>query len=204
MRFFITLSFIFFAAPIFSQKENLAVTNEAAANEAIFLAESYFREDSFELAFNGRDSRSPSIPNFLGFKDIIEQYKDTKAANLAYRYAGVCLLNMGAYTEAIGYLSNFQTKDPFLQITNDGLIGDAYAELNDFQTALKYYTQAINGEKDEMLTPYFLYKIGLLMEIHFKDLKKAKKYYQKISNNYPTFAERQNIEADLIRITGDY
>ena len=57
-------------------------TNEALAQS--FVAERYFRADSFALAYNGDG-------NALGFKQIIEEYGD-KSGAAVYLYAGICEL----------------------------------------------------------------------------------------------------------------
>lgn len=176
MKFFLTLLFSPLTFHVFAQLEK-TTSIEEEANEAIFLAEFYFRSDSFELALNGRSSSftrtAVGLTTFLGFKDIINKYKGTKAANLARYYIGVSFLNLGEYEKAITYLSNFDTEDLIIQTSIYGLIGDAYSEQADFKMALKYYNKAFNSSVDESYRSFFLYKIALLTEVKYKNVTKA-------------------------------
>ncbi|MFN5913615.1 MAG: hypothetical protein ACK43J_04410, partial [Chitinophagaceae bacterium] len=67
---------------------------EKKASEEIFMAESYFRKDSFNLALNG----NAGTPGFL---KVISKYDGTKTANLARLYAGECYLQLGEFQKAI-------------------------------------------------------------------------------------------------------
>jgi tetratricopeptide (TPR) repeat protein len=78
------------------------------AQTQMFMAENYFERDSFNLAINGDG-------NYLGFLDIIDDYKMTKAANLSKYYTGISYLHLGQYEEAIDYLKGFKTKDLLLR-----------------------------------------------------------------------------------------
>ena len=68
-----------------------------------FLAEQYFRADSFALALNGDG-------NAYGFKKIIDEY-GTLAGEAVYFYAGICELQLGQYKNAIDYLKKYDGDD---------------------------------------------------------------------------------------------
>ena len=84
--------------------------NEEAQSQ-MFMAEKYFSQDSLKLALNGDG-------NNLGFIDIADQYKITKSGKLANFYAGVCLIHLGQFEEAIG------PGGPGLQFINNRLISE--------------------------------------------------------------------------------
>jgi len=76
------------------QKLYLQPRAEKAANE-IFKAEEYATIDSLQnRAIEGDGS-------FLGFKEIADEYSNTKSANIANAYLGGLYLRQGKYNEAI-------------------------------------------------------------------------------------------------------
>ncbi len=109
------------------------VEREAASQ--MFMAEQYFEKDSFNLALNGDG-------NYLGFIDIIDEYKITKSANMAKYYTGISYLHLGQYAEAIEYLKKFNSSDEMIAPIAIGAIGDAYAELENASEAINHYVKA--------------------------------------------------------------
>ena len=93
--------------------------------------------------------------------DIIDEYKGTKAANLANYSAGMAYLNMNKYQEAIGYLEKFSSDDDILGALAKGGIGDAFMQLDQPTDALGYYETAFKHSINEFTTPKFLYKSGV-------------------------------------------
>ncbi|MCP4441744.1 MAG: hypothetical protein GY810_22790 [Aureispira sp.] len=175
--------------------------SERNASEAVYTAQLNLELDSLALALNGIKN---GHNQFLGFSSIITKYAGTKTANLAHYYAGVCRLNLGQYSQALELLSAYQPKDLNLKALTLSLIGDIYSELGKFNKSLEHYNKAANLVDNEAITPYFLYKAGLLNEVEQKNVKKAKEYYLKIQKNYPYLAEKLFIENCLIRITDKY
>ncbi len=173
----------------------------AAANEAIFQAQFLYERDSFELALNG--VHTPGQPEVMGFLDIIDQYGSTNAGNLANFYAGVSLLRVGQFEQAVQYLQNYSGSDALTQAMAYGAIGDAKSELNQMDEALSFYEKAANYQPNEATSPYFLLRAGKLSE-HAGKKDEAQKYYERIQKEYPQFGEKVNIESELIRLTGTY
>ena len=75
---------------------------KAEAQEQMYPAEANFRSGEYELALNGDG-------NVLGFAQIIEDYGH-KAGEAVYFYAGVCELQLGNYSEALGYLTSYRAR----------------------------------------------------------------------------------------------
>src|SRR5690554_6862129 len=123
----------------------------------MFMAENYFERDSFNLAINGDG-------NYLGFLDIIDDYKMTKAANLAKYYTGVSYLHLGQYEDAIDYLDQFSTKDLLLGPIAEGAKGDASLELGDTDAALKHYRKAYRMNDNELTSPIYMMKAAKVLE----------------------------------------
>lgn len=162
------------------------------AQSQMFQAERYFEIDSVSLALNGDG-------NYLGFIDISESYKMTKAANLAKYYAGICYLKLGEYEDAIEYLESFKKRDKVLAATATGAIGDAYVELGDLAKGATYYSEAAAYSPNEFLNPVFLMKEGQVHE-SLGEYGKALEAYQRILDEYPTSTEGTTVEKHIARV----
>ena len=120
-----------------------------------------------------------------GFDDIIENYGGTPAADLASFSAGMAYLNMKDYNAAIEYLNDFSSDDILLSALAKGAIGDAYAQLDQSDQALSYYSQAIKASENAYTSPKYLFKAGLLSNALGKN-SQALSYFKRIKNDYPT------------------
>ena len=160
---------------------------EQAAKTAIYKAEQQFQRDSFVLALENPGG------GYEGLLDIIDNYSGTKTANLAKLYAGISYLNAGLYDNAVQYLESHTSSGDYSPIIKNGSLGDAYSELEDFSKALTYYEKATNSSEDALMTPYYLYKLGLLARRN-GDNSKALNAFEKIKNKYPKSNEASNID----------
>lgn len=167
---------------------------EQEAQEAIFKAEAYFEKDSFKLALNGDTS-------FTGFLNIIEEYGSTKTGNLAKYYAGVCLLNLGKYQDAIAQFEDYDGEDMLSKSFAIGLKGDALMELGKTKEAIDQYVQAAGKEENQMSTPYFLMKAALAYE-DLNDFTKAIEIYKKLRTDFFQTTEGRDAEKYLARAEG--
>jgi tetratricopeptide (TPR) repeat protein len=164
---------------------------EEKAQKQMFVAEQYFEKDSFNLALKGDG-------NYPGFLDIIDEYGLTDASNLAQYYAGICYKNLGKYTEAIDYLKKFDSKDKIVSNIAKGSIGDCYAELGNTDEAIKYYERAANKVSNDLTTPLYLMRAGILLE-EKGDYKKALEVYQRIQKEFYRTSQGQQIEKYITR-----
>lgn len=164
------------------------------AVEQMYRAEQQFERDSFALALTNPGG------GYSGFLDIIDNYKGTKAANLARYYTGISYLNLGKYEAAIDYLDQYKANDEVTPITKYGAMGDAYAELQDFEQAMSFYKKAANAGDNEAITPYYLKKIGMLHERN-GDKAAAKEVYQEIKDEYPTSSVGADIDKYIARVS---
>ncbi len=164
------------------------------AVEQVFRAQEQFERDSFALALTNPGG------GYLGFIDIIDKYKGTPAANSARYYAGIAYLNLGSYDAAIDYLKKFKPVGDLTPITKYGALGDAYSELQDFDAAMKNYKKAAAHGDNEVLTPYYLKKIGLLHERN-GNMAEAKKVYEQIKDKYPDSSVGRDIQKYIARVS---
>lgn len=162
------------------------------AQKEMFHAELAFAKDSFNTALNGNGT-------YKGFLAISSQYSFTKAANLSNYYAGICYLNLKQYDNAIKYLSKFSTSDPILGAVKLNATGDAYAELGKMDEATSFYKKAAAFSKNDVYTPYFLFKAALAYEKQ-KKYSDAKELLEEIRNNYPSTDEGREAEKYLARV----
>lgn len=152
---------------------------------AMYVAEQYFEQDSFDLALNGDGA------NF-GFLDVIDEYSITNAANLAHYYAGICNLRTGQFEEAIEHLEKFDSEDIMIASIALGAIGDSYLELDDKEEAASYYMKAGVRKKNSFTSPIYLKKAGLVYE-DLTNYEKALKAYEKIEKDFPDTEEGKQI-----------
>jgi len=162
------------------------------AQSQMFMAESYFEKDSFNLAINGDG-------NYLGFLDIIDDYGMTKSANLAKYYTGISYLHLGQYEDALDYLNDFETKDLLLGPIAEGAKGDAKLELGMTDEALKHYQKAYSMNDNELTSPIYMMKAANLLE-SMDELEDALALYKEIKQKYPDSTEGRNIEKYISRV----
>jgi TolA-binding protein len=187
------LAIVVIVAGFIAYRNLVSEPNEKKATEAMFRAEQYYRLDSARLALNGDNINA-------GFLKIIARYGGTKAANLASFYAGSCYLKMGDYNNAIKYLKDFSTAVQQLQERDYGLLGDAYSELNRKEEAAEQYKKAgTYFEKDELLSPEYLFRSGYLYESMGKN-SDAIAMYRIIKDKYPTSQRGADIDKYLARL----
>ncbi len=158
-------------------------TQDEEAKTLIFQAQYYLEADSLKKALNGDG-------NNLGFLEISETYPFTPSANIANYSAGLIYLKQGKFDDAIEYLKKFSADDIIFQARAYSLIGDAYMEKADYESAADYYAKAAGYKPTKEFTPEYLMKQALACE-KAKDYETAIKAYDKIITKYPN-AQRYN------------
>ena len=178
---------------IFSYSKLILEPKESNAFNEMYFAQKKFDEavlinnDSvYSIALNGDELN-------MGMLDIIDEFRGTSAANLASYYSGMMYLKMNDYQNAIKYLSSFSSDDIILSSLATGSIGDAFAELNQFDDAYDYYVKATKTNNN-YTSPVYLYKAGL-MAMKLEKFKKAEVYFTNIKLDYPKSPEAKNIDA---------
>jgi len=145
----------------------------------------------FNLSLNGADGK-------YGLIDIVDNYKSTKAGNLAKYMSGIAYLKTGDYENAIKYLNDFSSDDEMLGALALGNIGDAFSEINQPKDALKYYLDAAKFKDNNFTAPFYLFKAGnVAMEL--KEFGKAEGYFKQIKDNYSKSEEAKNIDVYIQR-----
>ncbi len=172
------------------QKLYLAPREEQAIDQ-MYKAQNYFEQKDWDKAIKGDG-------NFPGFEQIIEDYDNTKSANLAYYYLGVAYLNKGEFQKAVDNLTNYSGNDKIIAPNAFGLTGDAYVELKNYDKAITYYKKAIDKGSNQFISAVYLKKLGLVYE-EKKDFKAAADTYTKIKKDYPQSTEAGTIDMYIAR-----
>mgnify|MGYP006279686133 CR=1 FL=1 len=165
---------------------------EDEARSQMFRAEQYFAQDSFKLALNGDG-------NYLGFKDIIEEYGITKSANLAHYYAGISQLHLGNYDQAIEHLKDFSVNGKIIEPEKYGAIGNAYLEKGNQEDALDYFKKAMDSDDNAFTTPLYMSKAAFVYEQQ-GEYQKAIELFQKIKRKYPNSTPSQEADKNIARL----
>lgn len=170
----------------------LAPRAEKAANE-MFKAEEYLAIDSLkDRAISGDGS-------YPGFEKIVEEYSNTKSANLANAYLGGLYLQKGEFQKASDALGKYSsTGSPIIDPLVLGMLGDAYSELKDYSKAITFYKKAADKSNNSFTSPLFLKKLGLVYEEQ-KDFKSAADAYNKIRTDFPESVEASSIDTYIAR-----
>ena len=187
----VTIVLTLLVASFFIYKYYMMNQNELAQAD-MFQAVFYFEQDSLDLALNGDG-------NNFGFRDIVDEYPGTDAANLANFYTGVVHLKKGNYKVAILYFEDFSSSDLLVQARSFSLTGDAYMQLADYENAVKYYNKAASHKTNEYFSPIYLRKAAVAYE-RLEQWEDAKSCYQKIVDDYKTSTEFQAAQKHLARL----
>ena len=139
------------------------------------------QDSIFNLALNGRAGK-------YGFVDIADKYSGTSAGNQANYYAGMSYLNSKKYQEAINYLDQYEGDDAITGAQAKGGIGDAFVQLNQKDEALKYYLEAAAMNTNDVTTPRFLLKAGIIA-LELGKSADALKYFTRITEEFETSIE---------------
>ncbi|MEM9991119.1 MAG: tetratricopeptide repeat protein [Bacteroidota bacterium] len=180
---------------IFAYRNFYQAPRQQTAMNEMFQAERQFERDSFALALT-----NPGGGN-MGFLDVMEEYSGTNAANLANYYAGISYLNLGKFDVAIEYLEDYSPAGNVTPTMKYGALGDAYSEKENFDKALSLYKKAASATKNDLLTPYYLKKAGMLSEKLGKTAD-ALANYKKIKAEYPDSPDGRDIDKYIARLNG--
>jgi tetratricopeptide (TPR) repeat protein len=166
--------------------------SEEKASAALSFSQRYFEADSVNLALNG-DGKNP------GFTKIATKFSGTAAGNLAHYYEGMCYLQMGDYPNAIKALKDFNGHGTMLGTMAYGSMGEAYMESGDNAKAVESFKKATENKDDILVTPMFLYQLGLAYEAGGKN-SDAIAAFKRIRDEYPKSIHARDMDKELARL----
>lgn len=142
-------------------------------------AERLFDQDSIAKALNGSEG------SYLGLQQIVDEYGNTDAGNLAKLKAGVAYYKLGDYTNAIKMFEDFDTDDAVLKAQKFGMIGNALVQSGKVEDGLPYYVKAAKASEVAVIEQMYYTKAGhIAMSLGKND--EALKYFQTIADKYPS------------------
>ncbi len=165
---------------------------EVDASNQMYVAQDFWDKKQWDKAINGE-------AGYPGFAKIVDEYSNTKAANLAYYYLGVAYLNKGEYKKAVDNFTNYRGDDLIIAAQALGNTGDAYVELKDYDKAVTYYKKAADKGNNNFISPIYLKKLALVYEVQ-KNYSDALDAYQKIKTDYPESNEASTIDKYIARV----
>jgi len=187
-----TLGVIVVLVGIFWLARMYIINRNEEAQSQMYQAERYLEMDSLNLALYGDG-------NYLGFLDIADDYKLTRAGNLARYGAGICFLHLGQFEDAIDMLEKYSKKDKVIGSLAIGATGDAWVELGDTDKGIAKYIEAAEYADNSFNTPLFLMKAGELYELQ-GEYDEALEIYERIQSEYPESTEGSSIEKYIARV----
>ncbi len=134
-----------------------------------------------------------------GFQKVANEYSSTDAGNLAQLYIGLCQANLGKWQEAVNALENFSGKDDqMISPAAEGALGNAYANLKQYDEAVKHLTSAAKMADNNSLSPTFLIQAGEILESQGKK-DEALKLYEEVKEKYFQSMQYQSIDKYIER-----
>ena len=171
------------AAVVFGYKKVIVEPRMTKAQEMLFEAQYQFESQNadFALALNG-DENTP------GFAQVVEQYGNTPAGNLARMYAAACSLRLGEFDQAQSYINSFKNvkgvPGEIINAMAAGIKGDIAVEKGDNAAAAKLFEQAAKVSENDFTTPMYLRKAALAYTAMGNEAKAAE-LMKKINDEYP-------------------
>jgi tetratricopeptide (TPR) repeat protein len=168
------------------------IPREREAEAALFPGQTYFGNQQWDIALYG-----DSI-DYIGFLDIIHDFKGTSSGNLAKAYAGICQYRLGDYEAALENLKSYSGKDILFAAQVTGAIGDCYVNLGKVKEGINYFNKAAEKANSKLLSPIYLNKAAAAYE-SLEDYKSALDIYLTIKSKYPESQEASAIDKYIER-----
>lgn len=162
-------------------KKLIAEPKAAEAAENMWKAQYYFEIDSLNKALNGDDQ-------WPGFLTIAQEYGSTPSGKLAHYYLGAIYMQQGEYDAALEHYKKADLDDDVLRVMAVGNQGDALVELGRTDEAVKQFEKAANMVSNELITPMFLMKAGILHQ-QAANWSSAAKAFKRIATEFPNSQE---------------
>lgn len=169
----------------FAYRQFFWVPANEKSKESYYIGLNYAAKDSTELALDELGSHKNKYDGKIGGE--ISQFV----------YARQLMAN-GEFKSAINELEGVDVEDTYVSVMAIGLQADCYSELEQYEKAAELYLEAAEMRDNDMTTPMYLFKAGLVSE-KLKNFEKAEELYQRIQDDYSSFAAAKQIEKYIAR-----
>lgn len=170
----------------------------------------YFAYNTFiakpnELASNAQSARGIMLLEkdslSLAIEELeihVNEYNGYTGGEVAQFGLASAYFKNGEFELALSTLEDVKLEDIYLSTMAIGMQGDCYSEMEDFQSAVDKYVLAAEKDKNDLTTPMYLFKAGLNAEAA-KDFRKAAEFYNRINDEYTSYATQNGIEKYIAR-----
>lgn len=143
----------------------------------------YAKSDSTDLAIEYLESEVKKFDGRIG-------------GEVAQFVLGRQLMEKKQFKRAIENLEGVDTEDTYVSIMAVGLHADCLSEMKKYEEAANKYLEAADMLENDLTTPMYLMKAGLCSE-EIKNFPKAAEFYQRIIDDYPSYAGQYQVEKYL-------
>lgn len=159
--------------------------NNEKSKDAYWVGLNYAAQDSTDLAIDELTGVVKKFDGKIGGENA--QFV------LARQY-----MAKGEFKKALDELEGVKLEDTYLSAMSVGLQGDCHSEMKNFEKAGEKYLEAAGMNENEMTTPMYLFKAGLVAE-KLKNFEKAVECYTTIKDDYSAYASQKSIEKYIAR-----
>lgn len=173
-----------------SGRESANLAGQAAMVPAVL----QYEQDSFNVALNG----GASVQNF---QQIIDEYGNSDAGELAKYYAGTAYLQTGNLDLGLEMLEDYSKGKTMVSAAAYAAIGYAHEQKGSFDEAAKAYeTAARTPSENSFSTPFYLMQAARNLESAGNN-EGALAHYRTIREKYPLSQEGAGIDKYIAKLS---
>ena len=155
-----------------------AEAQESEAQELMGQASQAYLQGNYQEALTGSDADFT-----VGFKQIINNYGMTDAANLARYYAAISSFKIGNNEEALTYIENYEIPEGIMGVGPLSFHAVIHTELGNHTEAAELYVKAAEWDVNDSTTPYnYLEAANAFHDA--SNTEKAQQFAKKIIEEY--------------------
>lgn len=128
----------------------------------------------------------------------VKKYDGKVGGEVAQFVLGRQLMANKDFKGAMKQLEDVDVEDTYISIMAVGLQADCLSEMKKYEDAANKYLEAANMLENDFTTPMYLMKAGLCAE-EIKNFPKAAEFYQRIVDDFPSYAGQNQVEKYLSR-----
>lgn len=157
--------------------------------------------DSYWVGLNyaAKDSTDIAIEEL---QSAVKKYDGKVGGEVAQFVYARQLMAQGEYQKALDELEGVSVEDTYVAAMSIGLQADCLSEMEKYDEAAGRYLEAANTNENDLTTPMYLWKAGLCAE-EINNFDKATEFYQRIKDDFPTYASRKQIEKYIARASSN-